>query len=371
MQYIICFMISLIFINFAQKFYKKGKGKLFLIFSFIALIVPSILAGVRDLSVGTDTNVYVIPIFEYFESKGFAAMESSQILEIEIGYAIFNYIISVIVDSNFWILFAIQLFISSFIYANSIYQYKTKGISPVMYMAVYYFMFYNVTLNLSRQAMAIAVIIFANKFLEEKKYFKFIIATVFAATFHRSATFALVLIPLCMMMNLKGKIYYKILTCTVLLLGLLFSVQIIELGIDVGIISLRYDKYVGRYLTSDLKIDFTTIIFKVGIISIFSLFGKKLKNKNSMNELYMFLLIVDFILMQLGVSLGYVQRLAYYIGYMSTFILLPQFKELLVKNDRYKILGNTIVILILVVFWWASFVRGGVGQTYPYIMNIF
>ena len=55
--YLISFIISYLFTDRAT-IYKKNKG-LFFICSLIAIAVPAFIAGVRDITIGTDTINYI------------------------------------------------------------------------------------------------------------------------------------------------------------------------------------------------------------------------------------------------------------------------------------------------------------------------
>ena len=93
MQYILCFIISLIFIHIAVNKYDKQKKKSFYIYSLIALLIPSILAGARAATIGTDTMVYTIPVFDFISEYGYNIIEKVHNMGVEYGYIFFTYII--------------------------------------------------------------------------------------------------------------------------------------------------------------------------------------------------------------------------------------------------------------------------------------
>lgn len=369
MQYISCFIVSLIFMHIAVNKYSKEKKKSFYLYSLIALLIPSILAGARATTVGTDTMVYTIPVFDFISEYGHNIIERVHSMGVEYGYIFFTYIIVLFTKNHHVLLFAIQMTIITLIYSTAIYHYKTKKVSPVMYMMVYFFTFYNVTLNLSRQAIAIAIIIFASRFLENKKYAIFAVFTMIATLFHTTAIFALTLIVINILLERKDKAIYKVFLVFALLVIVVFSKNFIELGINYGLLPAKYNNYLTKYLKSSMSLDITNTIFKVGIIAIFLWGRKRLVTERKENDLYGFLLIIDVILMQIGIYMSYADRIAFYFGYMSFFVILPQFMKLIKDDKTNRRIGFLAYNLVLITYWYLVFVHNGVGETYPYLLG--
>ena len=67
--YILCFVITLVFTYLAQKQInaKKRVDGISLIYIFICIFTLCFIAGVRNIHVGRDVEIYVIPVIELAE----------------------------------------------------------------------------------------------------------------------------------------------------------------------------------------------------------------------------------------------------------------------------------------------------------------
>ena len=186
-EYVICFLLSIFFTFKAEKNFKEKNKKNAIIFSIIAILIPSILSGARALTIGVDVKVYVEPTFQralYVNS----IFEFLQIFDLEPLYLVLTYVVAKFTNNIHWLLFVIQLIIITLIYIAS---YKNKEYSPMwLSMCVYFLTFYNTTYNLTRQALAVAFIIFSISYMREKKYLKSFFIFCVAMMFHTTALFS-------------------------------------------------------------------------------------------------------------------------------------------------------------------------------------
>lgn len=155
----------------------KSKNKVFLIMSSIAMIL---ISSLRDTKVGFDTENYI----SYFNEISKIPLTNIFKFPLEKGYVFLNKIISYIsIDSRVFF-FIISAFIiysfSRFIYKNS----KNVFLSVILFLCLGFF---GDSLNITRQMIAISIILYAYEYIKIDKYFNAILITLLAISFHKTA----------------------------------------------------------------------------------------------------------------------------------------------------------------------------------------
>lgn len=116
-------------------------------------------------------------IFRFFNVKRYA--------NFEIGYVLFNKAISVITKEHWILLFATSLIsiapVGYFIYHNS----KNAWLSFVVYMSLPFFT--SAYFSAIRQGIAIGMAVYSYKYIKGKKLLAFLLVTILATQFHKSA----------------------------------------------------------------------------------------------------------------------------------------------------------------------------------------
>lgn len=146
---------------------------------WMIVILFSLVAGLRSVSVGIDTNTYN-NIF-----TNIAIGQINNIYAIEKGFIyICKGLLSIWNNNQF--LFFLFGFIS---YGLCIFRlWKDRDyISFRWAVLVYYVLFFAFSLNGLRQFVAVSIVFFATAFIKEGKYIKFSIAVLIASQFHLSA----------------------------------------------------------------------------------------------------------------------------------------------------------------------------------------
>ncbi len=160
-----------------------------IVFSALAILIPTVLAGLRAETVGGDVLEYATTAFDaaleaesfpYFNATYFHAGRS-----LEFGYMLMVWLCSRISSQVQMLLFATHLLVVGFFYA-AFYAYR-KYLSMWMAMSAFLCLFYCTSYNLMRQAIAMAIIMYATIYLVRKKYILYIAFVCLAALFHTSA----------------------------------------------------------------------------------------------------------------------------------------------------------------------------------------
>lgn len=88
--YLISFIITYFFTDKATV-YKKNKG-IFGICSFIAIAVPAFIAGVRDVTIGTDTINYIYIFEQACSTNNLKHFLFDGLVSVELGFSLYTYI---------------------------------------------------------------------------------------------------------------------------------------------------------------------------------------------------------------------------------------------------------------------------------------
>jgi hypothetical protein len=156
----------------------------------------SLLAGFRDLSIGTDIQVYVVPIFEEVRNQSFVEMiriYSSSESSTPVGFGLLAWCIEKITGNIHCFLFVIAFIITSFVFL-SLDKILPKQLC--VGMAIFMLFFYPESLNIMKQSIAVAICLFSIYFCLNKKPFHFLVLVAIAVSFHVSAITTLIIYPL-------------------------------------------------------------------------------------------------------------------------------------------------------------------------------
>ncbi len=194
MIYVLVFALSLIFFKIALRFRKERK-QLFILFSGLGLFLPSFLAGIRSINMGTDVNVYILPLFigagSFDSFFKFVLHKQSSISDIL--YLLLTYICRLISDDYFLLFFMITFLSMITIYIallidNNNKQSESKSNSNILLGMLLYFLFmYNSTFNMARQSIAIGFIVLGFAFLRNNNKKNCYISILVASLYHNTA----------------------------------------------------------------------------------------------------------------------------------------------------------------------------------------
>lgn len=358
--YLIIFTSSVVF------FYISGitKNKILKFLSVaIAILLPSILAGLRDYSIGTDVNLYGNIWFEnacnangYLEYVQYASWGS-----IGVGYATLNYIVAMFTNNAHWFYFLLNLITNLFIYFG-LRRNKNVCSIPIGFM-VYYFVFYCIFLNALRQSLAVAIIFWGFYFIQNDKFIKYVFTVIFASLFHSTALIAFALYVIHWLMNRKNRNLIKImLVVSVTFVSLEFW-NILEFLSKYGLISERY----GAYLNSSSQgggviiriIFYGTFCF---LLYFFSNFPQNSQLENDFKVFNLISVLLSFLAIREAQSVRIVMYFDIYLIYYCPYVLRS---NLIAKKD--KIFFQFIIIILIVIYWIVVFGIRKSDQVVPYI----
>lgn len=174
--------ISILILSFIFK-KKVDNPKYKKIFLFLTFFQMILIQGLRDISVGTDTAMYVNTYNYYLESAKYAF----QFTHFESGFRFLYNIFQNLHFNSTKMLIAISTItmigFAVFIFKNS----KNVFLSVFVFAC----MFYPNSFNIMRQYLALSIAINAYQFIKKEQYIKGLIIIIIGSLFHSTAWFML------------------------------------------------------------------------------------------------------------------------------------------------------------------------------------
>lgn len=373
--YLLVFLISTLLIYIANKINDSvgtriRKKILYYVIVTIALLIPSILAGMRDFSIGTDVLVYGNAWFQNALQMVNFQIYSAWATSSSIGYlyAAINFVVSRFTNDPHVLYFYISLLENVFVYW-AIRRQKDWLNAPYA-MLVYFLLFYNYNLNILRQGLATVVILWGFKYVREQKLIKYILTVWVACGFHNTAYFGIVIYLVYWIATNKISKNLKYLLIVGFVLGLAFFKKIAGLLLAHGILG---DRYIGYIDGSVARGGFFTQLLLSLPILVYALVVTLGKENSKLHGVF-YLVILGSMMSVLNLNTAFLSRLTQYINFM--YII---FWPILIQNSNIRFTGYNIegsrkivyvvVTFYLLIYWYIIYVYMKSGQTVPYIID--
>lgn len=357
--YLLTFTLSVVFFYFAERLKQRGFRWLFYA---IAAVIPSLLAGFRDETVGIDVLNYVSPYWNYAQhASGF----SSFLLDVntEKGYALFNFVLAKFFVDIHYLFFFHQLLIMVFVLLIA-HKYKDRFESS--FILIFYFLFFYLnTYCAMRQAMCNILVLYASTFMFEKNKMKwFVLWALTGFSFHDSGIFAFIL-PI--LVYITGKYEKKMLLVYVgTIAGTVVLVEFYQIILGslmgVGVLSAKYANYLNQTGFSTHKINLFVEIFMFLIVKWN--IRKSVQNFYFTRVLTLFLLM-SFCLEMMGGMAETASRVVTYF-FLPVMFIMP----LSIVNKRKQNLIMVAYSLVLLGRFVYFCVMTNANKTLPYTSKI-
>lgn len=362
--YVIVYIIGFLMAYFAEIKLKNNKKKSGYFFSFCAIMIPTIVAAIRHISVGTDTSSYITNVF--LTCANFDSLSDVFIYNvgIEKGYIFVNYIVYKIFNNVHVLYGALEFIILIFIY-KACYDNRNKNGEFALNYFLFLVLFYNKSLNMCRQMMAMSIIIYAFKFITQKKFLKYCFWVCIATLFHRSAIAQILLYYAINFIFAKDNfIQFKKMLSIILVMFVVicyeYIMQFIILLISSGGYANRYYIYINN-AGNILKYE---LVFELIVLVLLYLMHNKLIKIGDNNNKYIFIYTLAVILYFCGFFGSFAYRISYYF-YLYIIFMADDIKLLFTKNSQFY-----FVILLMIALIAYSCLCYGVFKydgTVPYI----
>lgn len=384
--YLICFILTLLSAAMNQRAASKPKPNLLLVFltALPVILIPALVAGMRDFTVGTDVMEYGVPTFEavrgvrlsklraVYGTKTFSGM-------IEPGYFLLAYFSTLLSNDPHMFLFLIALIIGVFTYL-SLYRSR-EWCSIVVGEAVFLLLIYPESYNMMRQCLAMAMSLYGLTYLLERRYKPYFFWLFVAYLFHRSMVIALIYCPLYLIFERKRKLLrvprlgvwkrlrerlsqidlVKLsLFLAVSVLGLMLFGTVARILMEFHLLPAKYSKFVNGTETTSFSIHH---MFDYAFMLVFLLLDtRKLKHK----KMFYSMAILDVVLYMLRYRYFFMYRVSRYFMYCRVLSL----GQIRFMRKRYILsvesLYSILMIAFCILYWVDVIAIGGYNDVFPY-----
>lgn len=369
MIYLLIYFSSSLFSYLAQSQFRVGRRNIAIVFSICAVLLPSIFAGLRDISVGTDNIVYESYFNSISESESLNdAFNNGHIVRasVEPLYVIFNYLISIFTTDYHWVAFSASLITVVFVYLGA-YYFRDR-IPMWLIMLTFFLTEFGNTWNIVRQGIALSIVFFALQYLEKRKILKYFCWIIMAIGFHSSAFVALFL-GISVIFMMRGTFTIRAL-CVLFgsIIIILFYGPLVELYIGFRPSLENYREFIEYGV---IPFSFSQTLVRVPFLILSTIFYKNLVVQHKMNRQYYILLWLEIIIVQMATFFAPIYRMGLYFGYIKLLLIPSIVKVFMRKNNNIVILY--ISIMGLIIYWYFYTVLNFYGfemPIYPYKSDI-
>lgn len=329
LYYSIVFLFSILMAYLGNKTNKK-------IYLFLLIVTLSLFLGFRSPNTGTDTNNYKI-IFEQVTLNNYSYYGYDP------GFSILIVIIKFIFKEPQW-MFIIFAFLTNLFFILRCWELR-QNYNFVLCITIFFTGVYFYSFNIMRQALAIAIIFWATKFLVNKKYILFSIIVAFTCTIHTSALIAFSILFIFMLKDCKSIKLWKVLLYTfVFIVIILIVITINRSFLDLISQYLQRDNKTSGYSTYftlvialllyAYQVFFSKIRTTVSIEDNYEL--KKIHAYKTYSLLYIIGLLINIILSNFSNA----SRAAFYLSCFSVLFYSYKYDE-----KKIKIFKEVFIIL--------------------------
>ena len=331
--YIALFIFELLFGLAIMK--KESKYKK--IYLFVSFILLGGIAAIRTENVGVDT----LQFHDAYLRIGNLNWLELSTERYEMGFSILCRILNYI-SENPQLLISVTAIFINFSVIRFIYKYsKDVVFSILLYILLNFYFSY---MNIMRQALAIAILLWAFDAIKNNKKIRYFILVVLATLFHGSAILGLAYIIL---LKFKYKQKYNKFVIPILGIIFLFGKEIFLLFSE---ISPRLAGYVGSEYDTE---NYFGALLDFLLTFIIWWFGNNVLNKKKNDDidedliLYNKLMIINVITTLLTIRVGIFNR---FTPYFSVFqiIWIPNILKIMKKNAQ---LFKLLFTIVLVMYW--------------------
>ena len=328
------------------------------LYLFLCFLFFCFFSTLRYPKLGTDTYAYLIMFNEIANIN----LNWDFSLTDEFGYTLINKIISSIIFNYQFFLFIISSFIL-YSFLRFIYKYSANvWFSLLLFVFAGYL---DTCMSLIRFCIALSIILYSYKYVQERKLFKFIVLIFIASLFHISSWVALIIY---FIYNI-GSIFIGRKLFYLYLLSVLFVYYIANqfLSFLFGNIEL-YNYYQNDDVfgvqdsaklapTLELIINLCLIVYSRNILK---------SHESSKNELFYFnLLLFSTYFLSLSTIFTPIGRIAKYFS-VALILLLPNITMFIKNKKKRSIMIILILICFAIKYIVISFLRPEWTAVYPY-----
>jgi len=366
--YFIPIVISIFLLACSKFFYIKSRKEISLLFFIISVLPTSILAGARDLSIGTDISIYGYRVFS-IASQSTSFLDLYRYFEkekIETVYLYINYIISRFTDNINIFLFLLNFFtvilalISFFIMRNKI--------NVIIATWLYYTTIWLYSFNLLRQSLATSMFFIAAALLLNKKYKLYTIVSFLTYSLHRSSIVPiLVILVLHLLTRKRNAISAKFVYLVGMLIIFVSSINyLLPFFLNTVPFFSKYSNYIVNVGGFKEMLSLKFLLVSIPVISLFSI-NTYTHNKLNQPMIVYSSFIAMTLLSTIKTSYIFSERMYIYFVFFIIIYISSFFKNtsLRISDVLFRGLFVSYYFLFPILFFQIS----NNGQIFPYVFK--
>ena len=373
--YLIVFFTSFVFLKLSEKcrmtLSKKTIGKSFIllnnerskhtisynnIFSlslvFGGLLIPCVFAALRSMTVGVDIKVYVTPFYDFALNHNFIQLIEKANSATGLAFAALIYICAKFFNVHI-LLFLIEVLIIFPLYHAL--RLLNEKLSPAVGMLIFYFLFYNLTLCVMRQGIAMSFILLSYAYFEKKKCIPSIVFSIVAVMFHKSSALIILFIFIVLLiLNSKKKRTNLILFVFFLAIFFVLYPYVIHFLIDLLTkFSYKYALYLIKYNKPRdwSQIPTTDFLSKTLMLIAILIACKKVRAKDNFTYFLMLLVFVGRYFMIFNANFYESTRVAIYFDYFLILLVPFVSQKWFSKKNGSSMFASLCFIGITSLYW--------------------
>ena len=334
---------------------RRQKDKAFLLLSFLLL---TFLACFRGPYIGTDTINYV----ELFDDIN---IDPSLVFRFEPGFMLYVRLLNCISDSP-----QIMIITSSLFIMYSFYLF-IKKYSCCVWLSVFLFfsLFFNASLNIMRQYIAIAFLLYSFDYVIRREKIKFLLLLLIAFLFHFPSIIFIIAYPLYnySITKQRMKLFWYSLP-VIILVSMSFAVLLFSVLRNYGLFYYYSEntKYIeeGFKVASLLLLLFYLVLMSLPIKAWKIMRGDGSVNLSPVNRVCLVFGLISIVLLASSFSFNLIDRFVHYFA-VYICILLP---NAIYKLSAMKRLIHIIILVLLLSSYYItiSTLRPEWSCIYPY-----
>jgi hypothetical protein len=257
-------------------------------------------------------------------------------------------------------------------------------VRPELILFLFYVLYFNNSLNIIRQYMALAIIFAFFADLEERKFVRFLMVVLVCSLIHTTALLSLGWLVVYLLLYPQKKIsavkpWYLLGLSALVVIGTVCLLPTVKLLMQIGILS---DKYTFFFAEEYSRMSFTRlallIIEAVGIIFCY----KKFRSDIPYGEYYMMHTVIFMCMQLLAQFVVDGHRLVLYFALPNIVTILsiprmmsdiklqlPVLGTITLGGKQLRALAYVIILALTCYYWYYQYVGARSSETYPYIFG--
>ncbi|MEY8409839.1 EpsG family protein [Lachnospiraceae bacterium 62-26] len=340
---------------------RKKNGIAFLKFVWIIAIgiVPIYISCVRS-GIGADYKVYY-QIIDLAQNSNystfkfyFSNIEIGNWLLIELANFLFGTVESV---------FALYSVLTGLFLVSSILYYRNRVSTPVA-LFVMYVLLYPASLNTMRQILAVSIMLFAFRYIENKNVKGFLVCLFAAMLFHTTAIITAIYFLYWYFFNDKKNVTSKLFNRMIIFMTVSMPLLLIlgcMLVKDVPIIGDYFINYSMQF-NYEYRMD---LFWRIPLYLLFIYEKKYMLEYDEYNKLYFYVLLSDFEFVLMSFVVNWTFRFTYYSA--ISFVVLCASRVNSEKRINSKILRTNVYMIIFMAIFFFLHILWERDNIVPYL----